>query len=94
MEEGMRKPSDGKKWIVITVAKVLIGMKVTTWYAIHVGEYLMPNNISIQKGRFDPSDIAKIDVRLRRFLNNWQVTEYYNPNSPCGRRMMVRPMIR
>jgi len=37
----------------------------------------MPENISIQKGRFDPSDIAKIDMRLRRRMNSWQVTEYY-----------------
>ena len=37
----------------------------------------MPDNISIQKRDFTSTDISKIDVRLRRFLSNWQVTEYY-----------------
>jgi len=37
----------------------------------------MPNNISIQKKTFSASDISKIDMRLRRRMNSWQVTEYY-----------------
>jgi len=37
----------------------------------------MPDNITIMKETFSPSDIAKIDSRLRRYLNGWQVTEYY-----------------
>lgn len=37
----------------------------------------MPDNVTVQKGTFSPVDIAKIDPRLRRYLNGFQVTEYY-----------------
>jgi len=42
-----------------------------------IGKINMPDNISIQKRDFTPVDISKIDVRLRRYLNGFQVTEYY-----------------
>ena len=44
-EGGMKKPSDGKKWIVNIVAKVLIDMKAHIWYVDVVGRCIINENM-------------------------------------------------
>jgi len=37
----------------------------------------MPNNVSIMKREFTKEDLKKIDPRIKRRMDAWQVTEYY-----------------
>ena len=37
----------------------------------------MPDNVTIMKREFTREDLKKIDLRIKRRMDAWQVTEYY-----------------